>query len=108
MNNDMCVFCKHDFEQTELTFPLLLKGYDKILIPRIQRDYAQGRQEKHPTEVRNNLLSDFFENNGNIDFGFIFGTQEVRRLGRRTERCFVPIDGQQRLTTLFLFYVFRE
>ena len=30
----------------EYTFPKLLEQYDKILVPMIQRDYAQGRKDK--------------------------------------------------------------
>lgn len=108
MNNTLCIFCRHEFEQEPLTFRRILQAYDKIVIPRIQRDYAQGRSENHPEEVRKNLLSDIFENNGAIDFGFVFGTQTFRKSGQRVERCFIPIDGQQRLTTLFLLYLFQN
>ena len=30
----------------EYIFPKLLEQYDKILVPMIQRDYAQGRSDK--------------------------------------------------------------
>lgn len=38
----------------------LLAAYNRIVIPRIQRDYAQGRQDSHTKEIRSNLLNDLF------------------------------------------------
>ena len=68
-----------------------------IEIPIIQRDYAQGRESAG--QVRKNFLSclhDSLKNNQPMDLDFVYGTI--------TEHKFVPLDGQQRLTTLFLLH----
>lgn len=71
----------------------------QIYIPRIQRDYAQGRTEPEPTQIRDNFLEDIFkalESKEKLDINFIYGNIENSK--------FIPIDGQQRLTTLFLLH----
>lgn len=78
----------------------LLETY-KVKIPIIQRDYAHGREDEHAKQVRASLLKDIaeaFQNHVSLDFNFIYGKEE--------NGIFVPIDGQQRLTTLFLFYLY--
>ena len=80
----------------------LLNEY-KVVIPLIQRDYAQGRKDKRTTEVRKKLLQDINTalidtNVGPLDLNFIYG--------KSTNGKFIPLDGQQRLTTLFLVYLF--
>lgn len=84
------------------TFLQLLDEY-MIEIPRVQRDYAQGRNDEHSTIVRTNLLSDIkdaYEGKKEpLDLNFIYGKTTV-------DKKFYPIDGQQRLTTLFLIHVF--
>ncbi|MBP1646145.1 MAG: hypothetical protein H6Q16_1720 [Bacteroidetes bacterium] len=74
----------------------------KISIPIIQRDYAQGR--KTTVEVRNIFLDALFnyldENKPNRDLDFVYGS--LNQTDGITE--FVPLDGQQRLTTLFLLH----
>ncbi|SHN33796.1 DUF262 domain-containing protein [Gracilibacillus kekensis] len=68
-----------------------------IEIPIIQRDYAQGRLDK--IELRNEFLqaikSALFENKP-INLDFIYGST--------TNGILQPLDGQQRLTTLFLLH----
>ena len=91
----------------ELTFPSLLKKYDKILIPMIQRDYAQGRSDEKAQEVRTNLLKDIFEKES-VHFDLIFGSCEKRKENNGEKHCFIPIDGQQRLTTLFLLHLYAQ
>jgi Protein of unknown function DUF262. len=69
----------------------------KIKIPIIQRDYAQGREDKK--EIRINFLNALYEcifNNNPIRLDFIYGSS--------INNSFQPLDGQQRLTTLFLLY----
>lgn len=71
-----------------------------IEIPIIQRDYAQGREFEKIEEIRNSFLDSLFnalDKNSNLDLDFIYGN-----LGE--EGVFVPLDGQQRLTTLFLLH----
>ena len=91
----------------QYTFQELLKQYDKILIPMIQRDYAQGRTDKKATDVRNNLLNDIFSNQ-DVRFNLVFGSKEKRIIDNKETNCFIPIDGQQRLTTLFLLYLYGQ
>lgn len=77
------------------------KGY-KISIPIIQRDYAQGRATTK--EVRDNFLNALYEyldkNIPNRDLDFIYGSL----CENENETVFIPLDGQQRLTTLFLLH----
>lgn len=91
----------------EYSFLELLKQYDKILIPMIQRDYAQGRTNKKATDVRNNLLNDIFSGK-KVHFDLVFGSVERRIVDGDEKRCFIPVDGQQRLTTLFLLYLYGQ
>ena len=98
--NNMCNTNQYE----RLKFTDLLGRYDHIVIPAIQRDYAQGREDKKATEVRKTLLDDIFSDKPEIDFNLIFGSQE--EYGGKT--CFIPVDGQQRLTTLFLLYLYNS
>lgn len=69
----------------------------KVEIPIIQRDYAQGRIDKQ--EIRVNFLNALYEsiNSGKaIKLDFIYGSN--------VNSSFQPLDGQQRLTTLFLLH----
>lgn len=75
----------------------LLESY-RIVIPLIQRDYAQGRKDLRTTEVRKQLLIDINSVLINselptLDLNFIYGKSHNGN--------FIPLDGQQRLTTLF-------
>lgn len=89
----------------EYTFSKLLEQYDKILVPMIQRDYAQGRTDKKATDVRNNLLNDIFCGK-DVHFDLVFGSKEKRIIDGKEMNCFIPVDGQQRLTTLFLLFLY--
>lgn len=83
-------------------YQLLKEKKYAIEIPIIQRDYAQGRKSKG--EVRDLFLQalyDYLEENiPNRDLDFVYGSTEVEE---RNEK-FIPLDGQQRLTTLFLLH----
>lgn len=75
----------------------------EIVIPKIQRPYAQGRTDAVSTYVRNTLLDELFENfktDEVFDFNFIYG------IIRPSNDDYVMelLDGQQRMTTLFLLY----
>jgi len=74
----------------------------RVLIPIIQRDYAQGRETTK--EVRENFLNALFEylEKGipNRDLDFVYGS--LSKTDEFTD--FIPLDGQQRLTTLFLLH----
>ena len=91
----------------EYTFSKLLEQYDKILVPMIQRDYAQGRTDKKATDVRNNLLNDIFCGK-DVHFDLVFGSKEKSIIDGKEMNCFIPVDGQQRLTTLFLLHLYRQ
>ena len=82
-----------------MTFINLLKKYE-ICIPIIQRDYAQGRNNEKTNEVRKNLIRDIKkcleDENKKIDFNFVYGTI--------SDNVFYPVDGQQRLTSLYLLH----
>jgi hypothetical protein len=86
-----------------LSFIQLFVEYNfTVEIPIIQRDYAQGRKGKR--EVRElflNALYDYLnEGTAHRDLDFVYGTtiKEV------SANKFIPLDGQQRLTTLFLLH----
>lgn len=83
----------------------LLKQYDRIEIPIIQRDYAQGR--KSAKSVRDGILNHILEavsDNQKVELDFIYGVERPYKLGDNEQIAFVPIDGQQRLTTLWLVH----
>src|SRR5437773_11386083 len=90
---------------SQIIYKQLLRRHEFIRIPMIQRDYAQGRPAEG--EVRTEFLgalegalrrpADDPSLPLNLDFiyGSVEGQQETR---------FYPLDGQQRLTTLFLLH----
>jgi hypothetical protein len=86
-----------------LTFFQLIKEYH-IQIPIIQRDYAQGRVTAY--EIRDlfldALLAYLEENKKHRDLDFVYGNQSTEAIDDETK--FIPLDGQQRLTTLFLLH----
>lgn len=73
-----------------------LKG---IKIPIIQRDYAQGRESE--TRIRNRFLDVLYkavvEPENHITLDFVYGEIE-------DDGMLIPLDGQQRITTLFLLH----
>lgn len=74
---------------------------DTILIPEIQRDYVQGRETPRINDIRSNFLDDIYSslvNGTSLDLNFVYGKSDNKN--------YIPIDGQQRLTTLFLLHVF--
>ncbi|AFR03612.1 hypothetical protein PEC301653_32930 [Pectobacterium carotovorum subsp. carotovorum] len=75
----------------------------QVEIPIIQRDYAQGRVEV--AEVRDAFLQalhDYLEKGVPFqDLDFVYGRVTTNSTGRHR---FTPLDGQQRLTTLFLLH----
>lgn len=71
----------------------------QIEIPIIQRDYAQGRQDDDTTLIRDRFLDALIAaatSEEDMGLDFIYG--DVRSGVLR------PLDGQQRLTTLFLLH----
>ncbi|MBP3257731.1 MAG: DUF262 domain-containing protein [Bacteroidales bacterium] len=84
-------------------FKLFSEKDYRVCVPIIQRDYAQGRSTTK--EVRVNFLTalhDYLtEEIPGRDLDFVYGTIESDKKNGDT---FVPLDGQQRLTTLFLLH----
>ncbi|WP_158860358.1 DUF262 domain-containing protein [Lunatibacter salilacus] len=76
-----------------------------IEIPIIQRDYAQGRESK--ALVRETFLAALYqyllENKPNRDLDFVYGSL-INNGIKKGHIKFLPLDGQQRLTTLFLLH----
>lgn len=72
----------------------------KIVIPIIQRDYAQGRNNQKAIMVRNRLIDEWIDilqdQNLRMDFNYIYGNED--------SNAFYPVDGQQRLTSLYLLH----
>jgi len=72
---------------------------NSIEIPIIQRDYVQGRDDPKVKEIRKSFLDDIFKalsDKKDFHLDFVYGSF--------IDNKFIPIDGQQRLTTLFLLY----
>lgn len=71
----------------------------EIEIPIIQRDYAQGRTFNDVKRIRNRFLDALHQalsNHKRMTLDFVYGEIENTK--------FIPLDGQQRLTTLFLLH----
>lgn len=70
-----------------------------VEIPLIQRDYAQGREDGRATEIRSRFLEvlyDALAGDEKAGLDFVYGDVHDGTLR--------PLDGQQRLTTLFLLH----
>ena len=90
-----------------MTFLELLSRYGKIEIPRIQRNYAQGRENE--SIVRNSFLNDLVtvlnSDDADICLDFIYSSVlNYEDIKKEEKKKFIPVDGQQRLTTLYLLY----
>lgn len=75
----------------------------QVEIPIIQRDYAQGRASEQ--EIRDLFLDVLYsylnENVKYRDLDFVYGSLSG---DDKSDIKFIPLDGQQRLTTLFLLH----
>lgn len=84
------------------SFATLFSAVDAVEIPIIQRDYAQGRKQSADvldaflTSLRDALQG---ESGQALDLDFIYGTFEDDG-----SKVLSLLDGQQRLTTLFLLH----
>ncbi|MDY0143637.1 MAG: DUF262 domain-containing protein [Bacteroidales bacterium] len=94
-NSYLCSFDEL-FMLTDVEESLEIK---QVVIPIIQRDYAQGRKNEEVKKIRDRFLNSLFNavNGDGICLDFIYG--DIDKNCRLT-----PLDGQQRLTTLFLLY----
>ncbi len=85
------------------TLMSLCQEYDKIEIPIIQRDYAQGRKKEGKVRGRFvEFLIQAFVTQTPVELDFVYGN--VRKEDGKS--AFIPVDGQQRLTTLWLLHWF--
>ena len=82
----------------------------KVEIPAIQRDYVQGRGGTQKEINKREKFVEFLINNlsdskSSIHLQFIYGsTMKNRQDAINSHESFTPLDGQQRLTTLFLLH----
>lgn len=88
------------------SFIELQKQY-KVVIPKIQRDYAQGREDSNNDNkiVSYDFILKIIEvistESPALNLDFVYGyTKEISK----NHFAFYPLDGQQRLTTLWLLY----
>lgn len=95
---------RNNINSVRVSLYSLLTNYkiEKIVVPIIQRDYAQGRE--HERDVRKNFLCALLgyledPNKESHDLDFIYGN-------KNSDNEFIPLDGQQRLTTLFLLHYY--
>lgn len=73
---------------------------NRILIPMVQRDYAQGREHADVNRIRDRFLDSLFNavvNHKPITLDFIYGDID-------DDGVMVPIDGQQGSQSLFLLH----
>lgn len=88
-----------------------------VRIPRIQRDYAEGRNTEMIERKRYNLINDMLDVvygiRKDLSFDFIYGymtyngktiSEGWQDANKYPNVAFEPLDGQQRLTSLFLLY----
>lgn len=90
-------------ENKKYTLLNFLKGDNTPLIsievPIIQRDYAQGRSDKHSREIRETFLKTLIraiEEKVPIELDFVYGKRDKNKV--------FLLDGQQRITTLYLLH----
>ncbi len=76
----------------------------KIQVPYYQRDYAQGRIDNGRIDnIRKVFVEEMYgaimgSNNNECHLGLVFGSYD------ENEKVFIAVDGQQRLTTVFLLH----
>lgn len=76
----------------------------KIQVPYYQRDYAQGRIDNGRIDnIRKVFVEEMYRaimcsNNNECHLGLVFGSYD------ESENVFIAVDGQQRLTTVFLLH----
>lgn len=95
-----------NIQSEQLSLNGLFKKYHIVRIPIIQRDYAQGRIQE--TQVRKSFLdqlkSVLSDTSAHLDLDFVYGDELSN--DEHKGKCFIPLDGQQRLTTLFLLHYY--
>ncbi len=87
----------------ELSYLDIVRRQGDIKIPLIQRDYAQGRPGNKVKDIREKFIKNLYDSviaNRRLNLDFVYGTTDNKR--------FIPLDGQQRLTTLFLIHIYLD
>jgi hypothetical protein len=90
---------------SQIIYKELLDRHGRIQIPMIQRDFAQGRSSESTVRelflmaLNDALRKPIDDPTLPLNLDFIYGSVEGRE-----ETRFLPLDGQQRLTTLFLLH----
>lgn len=83
-------------------YELITENEFVIEVPKVQRDYVQGRDSERAQRILEQLLKDIkkalMPEEAPLQLQFVYGKAENGR--------FIPMDGQQRLTTLFLLHVY--
>lgn len=77
------------------------EGIARVVIPMFQRDYAQGRDDAATRRVRDSFLDALHAavtGGAPLSLDFVYGSVAGETL--------TPLDGQQRLTTLFLLHAY--
>lgn len=100
---------KYQYEKH--TFKSFIQKYD-IVIPMVQRDYAQGRNDDNAFRVRTRFLNSIYEylvaQDKQMKLDFVYGEVDKKwsteEAGKLEAMIVTPLDGQQRLTTLYLLY----
>ena len=84
-----------------------LQNNYKIIISQIQRDYAQGREDKdNENKIKSydfilKIIEVLTSEASVLNLDFVYGyTKEISK----DQSAFIPLDGQQRLTTLWLLH----
>lgn len=93
-----------DLTGERVTFRELFRRHPRTKVPLIQRDYAQGRENAQG--IRREFVHALAaalrpepELARPLDLDFVYGS-----IVAEAEETFLPLDGQQRLTTLFLLH----
>lgn len=83
-----------------------------VVIPKIQRDYAYGRTDIKSQSVRKNIVTSLINavdpektEKEETFFYFVYGREEDKNTNGSIID-FIPFDGQQRLTTMYLFHLY--
>lgn len=86
----------------------LCEAYQKIEIPIIQRNYVQGNDKTIRCHFVNYLVNALTQQSP-VELDFVYGaerqdTQLTDNCAPQVGRVLIPLDGQQRLTTLWLLH----
>lgn len=89
-----------------ISFWDFLKEY-KVVIPIIQRDYAQGRTDRH--QLRKEFFGQLISSLKNsipckLDFVYACPRNDYNHVYSDENKIIYPLDGQQRLTSLWLLH----